>query len=55
LRCTANGQSIQEAAAALHLAPKTVDFHLQNIYSKAGISTRAAAALFAVQSGVLDA
>jgi len=55
LRCIASGQSMQDAATALHLAPKTVDFHLQNIYSKAGISTRAGAALFAIQSGVLDA
>jgi len=55
LRCIARGLSIQDAAGDLHVAPKTVDFHLQNIYSKAGISTRAAAALFAVQNGLLDA
>jgi DNA-binding NarL/FixJ family response regulator len=27
--------------------PKTVDFHLQNIYAKAAVPTRAGAALFA--------
>lgn len=54
LRRMALGGSIQEAAAELHLAPKTVDFHLQNIYSKAGVTTRAAATLFAIQNGLLQ-
>jgi DNA-binding CsgD family transcriptional regulator len=43
LRRIALGDTIQEAAADLHVAPKTVDFHLQNIYSKPGITSRAAA------------
>ena len=47
------GASIQAAADALHIAPKTVDFHLQNVYSKTGVSTRAAATLFAIQNDVL--
>src|ERR1700736_2193634 len=54
LRRVALGGSIQAAAAELHIAPKTVDFHLQNIYSKAGVTTRAAAALFAIQNGLLE-
>jgi HD-GYP domain-containing protein (c-di-GMP phosphodiesterase class II) len=53
LRRIAVGGSIQEAAADLQLSPKTVDFHLQNIYSKAGVSTRAAATLFAIQHDLL--
>jgi HD-GYP domain-containing protein (c-di-GMP phosphodiesterase class II) len=53
LRRIALGGSIEEAAADLHLAPKTVDFHLQNIYSKAGVNSRAAATLFAVQNELL--
>jgi HD-GYP domain-containing protein (c-di-GMP phosphodiesterase class II) len=55
LRRIAIGGSIQDAAADLHLAPKTVDFHLQNIYSKAGITSRAAATLFAIQNDLLRA
>jgi HD-GYP domain-containing protein (c-di-GMP phosphodiesterase class II) len=55
LRRIAVGGSIQAAAADLHLAPKTVDFHLQNIYSKVGITSRAAATLFAVQNDLLQA
>jgi HD-GYP domain-containing protein (c-di-GMP phosphodiesterase class II) len=54
LRRVALGGSIQQTARDLHLAAKTVDFHLQNIYAKAGIGTRAAATLFAVQNDLLD-
>jgi HD-GYP domain-containing protein (c-di-GMP phosphodiesterase class II) len=53
LRRIAAGDSIQQAAAALFVAPKTVDFHLQNIYTKAAVTTRAGAALFAVQNDLL--
>jgi HD-GYP domain-containing protein (c-di-GMP phosphodiesterase class II) len=55
LRRIAVGGSIRAAAADLHLAPKTVDFHLQNIYSKVGVTSRAAAALFAIQNDPLQA
>ena len=55
LRRIAAGDSIQQAAATLSLAPKTVDFHLQNIYAKAGVTTRAGATLFAVQNDLLPA
>jgi len=55
LRRIAAGDSIQQAAAGLFLAPKTVDFHLQNIYAKTGVTTRAGATLFAVQNGLLPA
>jgi HD-GYP domain-containing protein (c-di-GMP phosphodiesterase class II) len=55
LRRIAAGDSIQQAASALTLAPKTVDFHLQNIYAKASVTTRAGAAVFAVQNDLLPA
>ena len=55
LREIARGASMQEAAERLHVAPKTVDFHLQNVYSKAHVTTRAAATLFAIRNGLLDA
>jgi HD-GYP domain-containing protein (c-di-GMP phosphodiesterase class II) len=54
LRRIAVGDSIQEAAGTLHLAPKTVDFHLQHVYAKAGITTRAAATLFAIQNDLIE-
>ncbi len=55
LREIAIGSSIQQAAGVLQVSAKTVDFHLQNVYAKAGITTRAAAALFAVQHDLLNA
>ena len=39
--------------AELGLSPKTVGHHVQSIYSKVGVSTRAAAALFAVEHDLL--
>ena len=55
LRRIAAGDSIQQAATQLRVSPKTVDFHLQNLYAKAGVTTRAAVTLFAVEHGLLPA
>jgi HD-GYP domain-containing protein (c-di-GMP phosphodiesterase class II) len=49
----ARGLSIKAIAEKLFIAPKTVDRHIQNIYAKIGVSTRAAAALFAVENRLL--
>jgi len=54
LRQVAIGRSMQEAAAELGISAKTVDFHLQNVYAKTGVGTRAAATLFAVQSELIE-
>ncbi len=35
------GMSNREAAAQLFLSPRTIDFHLRNVFTKLGISTRA--------------
>jgi DNA-binding NarL/FixJ family response regulator len=40
-------------ARALVIAEKTVGHHVQHIYNKIGVSTRAAATLFAVQHGLI--
>ncbi|SFR90091.1 regulatory protein, luxR family [Microbacterium sp. cf046] len=37
----ADGRSTREAAAALFLSPKTVEYHLRKVYTKLGISSRA--------------
>jgi hypothetical protein len=42
-------------AQRLSITPKTADHHIQPFYSKLGVSTRGAAALFAVEHGVLPA
>jgi HD-GYP domain-containing protein (c-di-GMP phosphodiesterase class II) len=54
LRHLARGGSLKQIARELGLSVKTVDRHAQNIYAKAGVRTRAAATLFAVEQGLLD-
>jgi len=53
LRLVARGHSIKVIAQQLHLAPKTVDNHIQHVYIKAGVTTRAGATLFAMEQGLL--
>ena len=53
LRLMARGRSNQEMAAVLGITPKTAGHHVQHIYDKLGVSTRAAAAVFAVEHGLL--
>ena len=40
----ADGHTIRETAAKLFLSPKTVDHHLQHVYRKLAIDSRAALA-----------
>ncbi len=47
----ARGQSMKQIARTLDIAPKTVDHHLQRIYPKLGVSTRAGASLVAMERG----
>ncbi len=49
----ARGNSMQAIAEKLCIAKKTVDRHIQNVYGKIGVSTRAAAALFAAENHLL--
>lgn len=39
-RLLADGRTTREAAAAVFLSPKTVEYHLRNVYRKLGISSR---------------
>ena len=54
LRLACRGPTRQAVADELRLSAKTVSRHLENSYAKMGVSTRAAAALFAVAHGLLD-
>lgn len=51
----ARGNSNRQIAAQLTLAPKTVANHAEHIYMKIGVSSRAAATLFASQHGLVGA
>ena len=53
LRLVAGGSSNREVAQALVISPRTAEHHVQHIYGKIGVSTRAAAAMFAMQHGLL--
>jgi HD-GYP domain-containing protein (c-di-GMP phosphodiesterase class II) len=48
----ARGLQTKEIAHALAISVKTADHHVQNAYGKIGVSTRAAAALFAMEHGL---
>jgi DNA-binding NarL/FixJ family response regulator len=43
----------KQIARALDISPKTADRHIQNTYRKIGVSSRAAATLFASEQGLL--
>jgi HD-GYP domain-containing protein (c-di-GMP phosphodiesterase class II) len=49
----ARGLQTKQVARALTISAKTADRHIQNAYAKIGVSTRAAAAVFAMQHGLL--
>ena len=54
LRLIARGATVKQAAATLSVSRKTVDHHVESIYGKVGVSTRAGATLFALEHGLLE-
>ena len=46
--------SNKQIAARLVISPKTAGNHIEHIYGKIGVSTRAAAALWAMQHDVVQ-
>jgi HD-GYP domain-containing protein (c-di-GMP phosphodiesterase class II) len=53
LRLICRGASKKEVAAALVISASTADHHVRHIYGKLGVSSRAAATLFAVEHDLL--
>ena len=53
LGLVARGSSNKQIAKLLVVTPKTVSNHVEHIYSKIGVSSRAAATLYASQQGLL--
>jgi HD-GYP domain-containing protein (c-di-GMP phosphodiesterase class II) len=53
LRLVAGGLSNRQIADALVISPRTAEHHVQHVYAKIGVSTRAAAAMFAMAHGLL--
>lgn len=54
LRLVARGESNPGIARALGISRRTAEHHVQHVYDKIGMSTRAGAALFALESGLLS-
>ena len=49
----ARGHSNKQIAQHLVVSPKTAGNHVEHIYAKLGVSSRAAATLFATQHGLM--
>jgi DNA-binding NarL/FixJ family response regulator len=43
----------REVASTLHLSPHTVGRHVQNVFAKLGVTSRAAATAHAYEHGIL--
>jgi len=54
LRLLARGLSLKEIAERLVISPSTAHTHAAHVYANAGISTRAGAALFAMEHGLVS-
>ena len=48
----ARGLQTKQVARTLGISVKTAEHHIQNAYGKIGVSTRAAAAVFAMEHGL---
>jgi DNA-binding NarL/FixJ family response regulator len=53
LRAMARGSSNRDIARRFAISPRTAEHHVQHIYTKIGVSSRAAAALFAMEHDLL--
>ncbi|MGH9117972.1 MAG: HD domain-containing phosphohydrolase, partial [Acidimicrobiales bacterium] len=54
LRLIARGHANKQVAATLGISVKTVGHHVEHIYAKAGVTTRAGATLFAMEQRLLS-
>jgi len=55
LRLVADGRTAREIAAQLFISSRTAEHHIQHVYTKIGVTGRAAATRWAVEHEVVDA
>jgi DNA-binding CsgD family transcriptional regulator len=53
LRLIADGRSNPAIAEALYISPRTAQTHVQNIFTKLGVNSRAEAVRLAVKCGLV--
>jgi DNA-binding NarL/FixJ family response regulator len=53
LRLLARGLTVKQTAAELVISEKTVETHIQHIYTKLNVSTRVGATMFAMEHNLL--
>jgi HD-GYP domain-containing protein (c-di-GMP phosphodiesterase class II) len=53
LALIARGMATKQVARQLGISPKTCDHHIQRLYRKTGLSTRAGATLYALEHGLI--
>jgi len=53
IRLIADGLSTRDIASRTHMAERTVEFHISNIYDKLGVTTRPSAVRWAQEHGML--
>jgi DNA-binding CsgD family transcriptional regulator len=47
------GLTTRQVAERLVISPKTADHHIEHVYTKIGVSTRGAAALWAIEQDLV--
>ncbi|SDP19230.1 regulatory protein, luxR family [Nakamurella panacisegetis] len=55
LELLVRGLANKQIAARLSVTPRTVATHIEHVFTKTGVSTRGAAAMFALRHGLVDA
>ena len=53
LQLLTEGKTNKAIATEIYISEKTVEFHLDHIYSKIGVRTRLMAGVWAIQQGIL--
>ena len=53
LHLVIEGKTNRAIATEIYISEKTVEFHLDHIYSKIGVRTRLMAGVWAIQQGIL--
>jgi serine/threonine protein kinase/DNA-binding CsgD family transcriptional regulator len=54
IRLVAEGLSNKEIGQSLSISPRTVNFHLDNLFAKLGVRSRTEAAIFALRQGWIE-